>query len=813
MILHFAGGHRVVYKPRPVGLEECFGDLARWLNARAPALSLAPLRVVARPTHGWLEFAAHAPCAREGDVARFYERCGALLCIAYALNGSDFHFENLIAAGDQPVLIDLETLLSPDFAPTDEPPDQAMADGTARRFLFDSVLALHMLPQLKVDDSGGAVEVGAFRAGAQPTDDSVVSTWVAANTAAMRPVRVRAPAQRHPANLPMVDGRAVTAREHVEALVVGFRRTYAALLAGRDEVLAPGGPIACMRQQRVRFILRNTSLYAALLERCNHPNLLRDGVRRGVELDVLCRTFLTRADRPTIWPVLRAEQEALERLDIPLFTADADSTALVLPTGDVIEGCFRTSAFDMAVRRMRALSPEDEEAQVELHPRLVRGRRRGRRARARRSAGGAAGPPREGRRGADSLGHGRRGRRRFHGPRARRRRRHRGARDRPVARAAVCGGGVGRAHVPRGVATLRARRGASEPARRIRGLRPLPGGAGQGHRRRAVRPQGARVTASAPRPPPRPATLRARATVYDEDVGAGTGLGSTAYALARLGTLVNDTATMHAAADVAALIDVACVEERDSGDLMAGSAGAILGLLALADAPGGAALERAVALGDHLLRRREGAGATAAGYWPGPRGQPETGMAHGHAGIAYALHRLATATGEARFASASADAFAYERTVLGPELCGLSGDDDARAAWARGAGGIGLARLAVTRPATDAADAWPDVSPEVHAAVRRTRDRLLAGPDTLCCGVMGRTELLLSAGRHLRRPELVAEARGAADHVMARASVDGAYNTGWGAIAVGLAQGSAGIGYQLLRLAAPDVVPNVLLWA
>ena len=40
-------------------------------------------------------------------------RQGGYLAILYALEATDFHFENLIAAGEQPVLIDLETLFHP----------------------------------------------------------------------------------------------------------------------------------------------------------------------------------------------------------------------------------------------------------------------------------------------------------------------------------------------------------------------------------------------------------------------------------------------------------------------------------------------------------------------------------------------------------------------------------------------------------------------------------------------------------------------------------------------------------------------------
>ena len=49
-------------------------------------------------------------CASEEEIRRYYRRTGHLLCLVYALNGSDFHYENLIADGEHPVPIDLETI-------------------------------------------------------------------------------------------------------------------------------------------------------------------------------------------------------------------------------------------------------------------------------------------------------------------------------------------------------------------------------------------------------------------------------------------------------------------------------------------------------------------------------------------------------------------------------------------------------------------------------------------------------------------------------------------------------------------------------
>ena len=56
----------------------------------------------------WMEF-VRATDDSQGEVRRFYERQGGYLAILYALEATDFTRENLIADGERPVLLDLET--------------------------------------------------------------------------------------------------------------------------------------------------------------------------------------------------------------------------------------------------------------------------------------------------------------------------------------------------------------------------------------------------------------------------------------------------------------------------------------------------------------------------------------------------------------------------------------------------------------------------------------------------------------------------------------------------------------------------------
>src|SRR6185312_2988217 len=89
-------------------------------------------------------------------------------------------------------------------------------------------------------------------------------------------------------------------------------------------------------------------------------------------------------------------------------------------------------------------------------------------------------------------------------------------------------------------------------------------------------------------------------------------------------------------------------------DLISGSAGLILALLAAGDA------DAALRHGEHLLAKAD----RQAWGWSWDAGL--CGLAHGAAGAAWALAALAAATGEARFAEAAGQARRYERAWFQP---------------------------------------------------------------------------------------------------------------------------------------------------
>jgi lantibiotic modifying enzyme len=228
---------------------------------------------------------------------------------------------------------------------------------------------------------------------------------------------------------------------------------------------------------------------------------------------------------------------------------------------------------------------------------------------------------------------------------------------------------------------------------------------------------------------------------------------------------------------------------------------------------------RAAACARHLLDHAE----TPAGggrAWPSVDGRLLAGLAHGATGIALALARVKALAGEPGLESAARGAYDYERSlfseahrnwpVVGPKRGAPEEGARLMAAWCHGAPGVGLAR-ALARPVLD--DAL--VSSEIEAAMATTIEASRAGGDHLCCGALGRADVLLTVGESEGRPEWVAAAAVIASGVAERAARERRFALPGSAFEYrvfhpGFFKGLAGVGYGLLRVAAPARVPSVL---
>lgn len=307
---------------------------------------------------------------------------------------------------------------------------------------------------------------------------------------------------------------------------------------------------------------------------------------------------------------------------------------------------------------------------------------------------------------------------------------------------------------------------------------------------------------------------------FEMKIGAVTGLASLIYTVFRVGAWLDEPALVEDACAAATLLSAEKVAEDKFGDVMYGSAGALLVLLVIdAEAPARQKaellpLERAIACGEHLLKLKAHSPDGPAG-WPSPLQPPGSGFAHGASGIALALGRLAHRTGREELWAAALDGLAFERLHYDPQIDNwlpvrfrplrilLN-------AWCNGAAGIALARLGLLQNHPS-----PEIDRDLQLALASVSSASPANIDTICCGNFGRADILLEASRQLGRADLLSAARLVAAGAVARAEAEaedrcsGYLTCAPGELTGGFYTGLPGIGYSLLRLAGESGLPCV----
>jgi type 2 lantibiotic biosynthesis protein LanM len=792
--VEFCCGLKLIYKPRSLGIERAYFDFVAWVNRFDALLPFRVLQVLDRGDHGWVEYVEHRSCTSGEEVRRYYRRAGHLLCLVYALNGSDFHFENLIANGEYPVPIDLETIYH-HRATTDEVTGDEL-DEIARRLIV-SVLSTDLLPDpVKVDHQ--YFDISALARSDMEEGEAETVVWKHINTDAMD-YSYQRQRPRSANNLPKLNGEVALLNDYTKIILTGFEEAYRFFQGKADLLLDENGPLRSMFSNNARFILRPTALYSLILRRALHPAYVRDGIDFGVQLDILARQLLKSQAKPSAWPLMQAVMASLWKLDIPRFSVQGDGLGLKLDTGNVIAGHFPDSAWRAAQDKIVGLNEPDLRWQLSLIVGSFDVR-------------------------SANLGT-----------------------DQPVAatgeeyeevatlsREALLDVAMDLAREIEAKAFRQSNGDLGwmvlhcSPAAERYTLQPMEndlynGRAGVGlffaALEKTMPGSSYRAMAHASLTPIQRWMKRAPEQDLREFGFSGyAGLASIAYALARAGEFLSEHELIADAAVAALRIRPDQIEKDESLDAMNGCAGAILGLLACHAATAEPkVLATAIACGRHLLQRRK-LDKFGLKTWPTLEKRHLTGFSHGAAGIAYALLQLYKVTSDAEFHDAAIEGISFERRAFVKEqnnwpdyrraAASLSQGPMFSMAWCHGAPGIGLGRIG----ALDIMDTL-EVRREIQAALASTGSVNLLPRDHLCCGNAGLMDTLCSAGERFPQDGWRHKALQLASRTIARSNKRGGFNIAFhnGFFNPSLFQGAAGVGYQMLRLADPAKISSVLL--
>jgi type 2 lantibiotic biosynthesis protein LanM len=793
-IVRFVSGARLVYKPRSLDKDYAWGQWMEWVHRCEPRFDLRAPRVLEHGRYGWVEFMAYEPCEDLAAVSRYYLRAGSLLCLLYATASNDFHHENLLACGEHPVPVDLETIFAA---------QPRMVDGGADAMLSyrESVLSIGLLPRWEdINGQNDAMDLSGFSFSPHTQPELTTYCWIHSNSDEMEFVEV-VPDQGASHNMPYLSkGDCPDPGEFVEQIVEGFGAAYDILVAQREALLGAGGPLEVFRCCRSRVVMRRTKLYAQLWERSVNTAFLSAGVDRSIEFEGLSRHYLTSGEHHGTRAMFHSEVASLEQLDIPFFESVVDSGEVLDPYGQKLDTSWliQSSGFERVLRRIGGFSQSDRDLQIELIRASFAARTLGPLERQDNDTPAPASrPPQDTPPSSPDAWL---------------------ASTREMAgrlmRKAIWNDGIacwiGFELLPVSrrvcVQILGSSLYSGSPGLAVFFAARYAVEGGTEDRRAALGIMQSMRRAFLSSPDDEPIDPQAaRAWLLEDGIGAAYGGGSTIYAMLTTGRLLQDPEPIEIALRLSDLIDEQAILSDRHLDIIGGAAGAILALLVLwkeTQAPG--LIEKALLCGEHLLRSRVSHEGTPRA-WRTIVQRPLAGFSHGAAGIGLALLRLHQAVPDVRFLDAALESFAYERTLFSQEACGwadLRFDSGALpdfGGWCNGAPGIALSRLAALEVIED-----PLLRSDLDAALGFLIESEVKSNPALCCGEMGKADILLEAGRRLSRPGLIALARKRASAV---AGLDPSYMP-----IPGLFHGVTGIGYGLLRQAVPDRLPSILLW-
>jgi type 2 lantibiotic biosynthesis protein LanM len=780
---------RVVYKPRSLAIDSALrGFVAELADDHGGALSVRIPKAMDCGDYGWIEFVTHRFAAGNEELLGFYRGIGQLLALMRLLSGSDLHAENVIAHGGSPVVVDCETLFTPKIRPA--PSGYGTAYDRAGELIARTVLSVGLLPGRGMGLGWRGVDLSAvgMLPGQQPMQQQLGIVGAGSDTAYVGPILVEAPmSQNHPSPRPAL-------AEHWPEVLRGFDE-LTATVQRLDAAGSLRPRLRVFEDCRIRVVVRGTEVYAEIGRMLWHPASLHNPEpARQRAFGLLEKMAANVSAAPSDPAVINAEIDELLQGDIPYFSAVVREGRLHGPGGTYWLPPAHLVEAALADWRSADFALERKIIQSSLVSAYIND-------------------------GWKSHGtsvlqtHGRGG-----DLEARRRRQVVQIMQSIVANAIHADDGSVAWIAP----VLTATGWSVQPLQQdlyngISGLTLLLGAylheAKAGH---ADPVDGLdRLFAAALHTLHLSEAKRER--LGDEGLnvrplppGAYLGLGSQIWTYVVLANWeLDDGDGLQRARKLADQIPEAAAVD-DVHDLLSGSAGAIVPLLALTGKTGDKSYVRiASQLGNLLHERAKHRNGQA--YWPhtnSPEGMG--GFAHGVTGIGWALTRLARATGNARHEQLAQEAFAFEAALFDEQdqnwrdLRMLEGSKTA-AAWCHGSVGIGLAHL--------------DLDPTLtHATTRKFVRRAAAATWRLgmgqnhcaCHGDLGAWELLHHAIAAGEAPKELGTSC-LLDVILTSLEQHGpSCGMGRNAFTPGLLPGLGGVAYQLLRAHPEHDVPSIL---
>lgn len=361
--IDFSDGKKVIYKPRNIDIEyKYFEVLTKWFNKTSGLKDQKVLKVLPRKNFGWVEYVEQKPCKSTTEIESYYYRFGSLLALLHILSGTDCHNENLIASGNYPIIVDCETLFSPQIKTSTEPLNK-LTPLIDERF-GNSVSGIGILPQWLSGPNGEIYDNSAFGSGADHNLPYQTRKWININKDDMS-FKYITKKSEVTKNVIYLNKKRINPLDYSSHFEIGFSETYNFLMKNKDEL--SNLLFKEFSNLKLRFVFRPTKIYSLILDSLLHPDYMVSGIKRSINMDYISLGLTGNLNRRfKYWNILNCEHKQLENLDIPYFDIKSNSKDIRYDGRILFKNSFQECPLNQALDKIRLLSKEDLDWQLNI---------------------------------------------------------------------------------------------------------------------------------------------------------------------------------------------------------------------------------------------------------------------------------------------------------------------------------------------------------------------------------------------------------------------------------------------------------------
>lgn len=343
-ILEFEN-EKLVYKPKDLRISSEFEKFIDWYVKSSNLLPIKIPKGIYKENYTYNEFIEEKYCLDDKQVERFYTRYGYLIAICYLLNINDLHLENIIAHGEYPVIIDMETLFQ---RPADIKDDTLYFD-LIRYLEIDSVSNSFLLPKQVNVGLDSNVDLSALNGREVKLNQKILLPKMV-NTDEFHYENAQGKFAGGN-NIPKYNkSEEVDVSKYNLMILEGFNDFIYFIKENKEECMKV---LESFKGKKIRSITKSTERYASMIRFADHPNYnIEMKYRERLMMNIWAYPYRDKR-------IICSEVRDLVFNDIPIFYTYTDSTDLIDSHGKVYADFHSVSGLDSSISKIKKITEKE----------------------------------------------------------------------------------------------------------------------------------------------------------------------------------------------------------------------------------------------------------------------------------------------------------------------------------------------------------------------------------------------------------------------------------------------------------------------